>query len=155
MSRFFRSVWENKIGPTESPIESAFLDAFCKLAVSHGYVVKRMSGAKAWVITVEPQRWFSLYRVDFLISYAFFGRKIEIAVECDGHEFHERTKEQAARDKKRDRDLQSIDVKVFRFSGSEIAACAQACAGDVLDTIESFQTACVVAAFEEAERRVA
>jgi very-short-patch-repair endonuclease len=155
MSRFFRSVWEQRIGPTESPIESAFLDAFCKLAVSHGYIVKRVSAAPAWVITVQPQRWFSLYRVDFLIAYAFFGRTLEIVVECDGHEFHERTKEQARRDKKRDRELQSIGLKVFRFAGSEIAASAQVCASDVLDQIEDFQTMCVVDAFNEAERRVA
>lgn len=155
MSRIRRTVWEDRIGQTDSPIEAAFLHAFCNLALKHGYGLRRMSAAPAWVITVEPQRWFSMHRVDFLISYAFFGRKIEIVVECDGHEFHEKNKEQARRDKKRDRELQSLNLKVLRFAGSEIAASADACAGDVLDQIEDFQTACVVDAFNEAERRVA
>lgn len=155
MSRIHRSVWEKNIGQTDSPIEAGFLNAFCELAVQDGYEVKRMSNAPAWVITAQPQRWFELYRVDFLISYAFFGRKLEIVVECDGHQFHEKTKEQVRRDKKRDRDLQSLGLKVLRFAGSEIVASAQACASDVLDQIRDFQTACVVDAFNEAERRVA
>ena len=46
-----------------------------------------------------------------------------IAVECDGHEFHEKTKQQAARDKARDRD---------RFTGSEIWKDPGACADEVL-----------------------
>ncbi len=41
-------------------------------------------------------------------------------VECDGHDFHERTKEQAAHDKGRDRHLQSLGYYVLRFTGSEL-----------------------------------
>lgn len=153
--RIFRSIWEQRIGETESPIEGAFLAAFCEVAVEHGYEVKRMSSAPAWVIMIEPQRWFGVYRVDFLISYAFFGRRLEIVVECDGHEFHEKTKVQARRDKQRDRELQSLGPKVLRFTGSEIHASAAACASDVLDQIEDFQTASLVEAFEQAQRQVA
>jgi very-short-patch-repair endonuclease len=64
------------------------------------------------------------YRIDFGVlvespdpKNAF---KIWIAVECDGHDFHERTKEQAARDKRKDRDLQCLGWTVARFTGSEI-----------------------------------
>lgn len=48
------------------------------------------------------------------------GRDVYVAIECDGHDFHERTKEQAERDKKRDRDIQSLGWNVARFTGSEI-----------------------------------
>lgn len=48
------------------------------------------------------------------------GGEVFVAIECDGHEFHERTTGQAQRDKKRDRDLQSIGWHVARFTGSEI-----------------------------------
>lgn len=41
-------------------------------------------------------------------------------VECDGHDFHEKTKKQAKHDKKRDRYLTSFGYTVFRFTGSEI-----------------------------------
>lgn len=54
-----------------------------------------------------------------------------VAIECDGHDFHEKTKEQAARDKQRDRDLQSIGWAVARFTGSEIFKNAPAAAEQV------------------------
>jgi very-short-patch-repair endonuclease len=81
-----------------------------------------------------PQVQVGSYRVDFL-----FGSQMSdndplclVAVECDGHEFHEKTKQQAARDKGRDRDLTSNGIKVFRFTGSEIWKNPGACADDVL-----------------------
>ncbi|MDQ3254286.1 MAG: endonuclease domain-containing protein [Acidobacteriota bacterium] len=51
-----------------------------------------------------------------------------LIVECDGHDFHEKRKEQAAKDKRRDRILQSLGYRVFRFTGSEIHNDAIACA---------------------------
>ena len=48
------------------------------------------------------------------------GLIVKYAIECDGHDFHEKTKEQAARDKKRDNIIQSKGWKIFRFTGSEI-----------------------------------
>lgn len=60
------------------------------------------------------------YRVDALLWFQC-GRSIRgVAVECDGHVFHEKTREQAARDKKRDRDILATGFPVMRFSGSEI-----------------------------------
>jgi len=67
-------------------------------------------------VTITPQAQIGEYRVDFLVS--FFSEKF--IIECDGHDFHEKTKEQAGRDKKRDRRLQASGFKVFRFAGSEI-----------------------------------
>ncbi len=51
-----------------------------------------------------------------------------LILECDGHDFHEKTKEQAAKDKRRDRELQHLGYRVFRFTGSEIHNDAIACA---------------------------
>lgn len=150
--RIYRSEWERRFGKSESPIEAMFLDAFCKLAVDHGYDVAKASKATAWVIRIEPQKWFEQYRVDFLISYPFFGKDLLIVVECDGHQWHEKTKAQAKKDKSRDRALQSIGAKVFRFTGSEINGNPGTCAGEVLDVIETFQTDSVLDAFETAER---
>lgn len=78
------------------------------------------------------------YRLDFLV--VMNGRALDtkdepmFAVECDGHEFHERTKEQAARDRKRDRDIQAAGIPILRFTGSEIFNNLDACQ----DEIESF-----------------
>lgn len=73
---------------------------------------------------VLPQAQIDAYRVDFLI-YAVDLRGEEpdwrrLIVECDGHHFHERTREQATRDKARDRDLILKGYDVFRFTGSEL-----------------------------------
>lgn len=62
------------------------------------------------------------YTADILVSVWVPSQSgpLYIVVECDGHEFHERTKQQAAHDKKRDRALQRLGYPVLRFTGSEI-----------------------------------
>lgn len=82
------------------------------------------------------------YRLDFFaeitmrpgtpsVSY------VRAAVECDGHDFHERTKEQAARDRKRDRDLQAAGYLILRFTGSEIARDPSAVAREIAGAINN------------------
>lgn len=80
-------------------------------------------------LTIQPQAQIGDYRVDFLLTYRYEGTRYwrflgeveaKLAVECDGHNFHERTKEQASRDKARDRALQSVGIPVFRYTGSDI-----------------------------------
>lgn len=62
------------------------------------------------------------YRPDFLFVIQDRTRSVRkaLVVECDGHAFHERTKQQAAHDRSRDRWMTSNDVTVLRFTGSEI-----------------------------------
>lgn len=60
------------------------------------------------------------YRLDFFISFASDAGWVNFAVESDGHDFHEKTKAQAARDKKRDRDIQTAGIPIIHFTGSEI-----------------------------------
>ncbi len=67
----------------------------------------------------KTQQRIGKYVVDFLVN-DWTNTKPQIVVECDGHDFHERTKEQAQHDKKRDRELQALGFKVYRFTGSEI-----------------------------------
>lgn len=45
---------------------------------------------------------------------------IKIIIECDGHEFHQKTKEQVARDNEREYNLKMQGYDVIRFSGSQI-----------------------------------
>lgn len=74
------------------------------------------------------------YIVDFMFLYRHrrSGEICGIVVECDGHEFHERTKEQAAHDKSRDRFLQTEGLKVLRFTGSEIWNKTYDCANEII-----------------------
>jgi len=79
------------------------------------------------------------YTVDFLLMFLhpFDDSTGGVIAECDGHDFHERTKEQAAHDKKRDRFLQSKGYKVLRFTGSEIWKDPCGCAATVLHQAEN------------------
>lgn len=76
------------------------------------------------------------YRADILIHDVTYPLELReprwIIVECDGHDYHERTKEQARRDKKRDRFFTAKGFKVLRFTGSEIWADPDACADEVV-----------------------
>lgn len=68
-----------------------------------------------------------MFRADF-----FFMRLVEdaeaqrlnvarsVVVEVDGHDFHERTKEQARKDRKRDRLMLRNGLYVLRYTGSEV-----------------------------------
>lgn len=71
--------------------------------------------------------------VDFLIAVQDFNGANHFAVvECDGHDFHERTKEQAQRDRSRDRRLQDAGFRIFRFTGSELYRNPIGCAREVM-----------------------
>ncbi len=92
---------------------------------------------------VIPMGGVNKYRCDFLLSVSFFDSRsdvkitqIDCVIECDGHDFHEKTKEQVAKEKKRDRDLISMGYDVIHFSGSEIWNDADSCSVYVCDFIE-------------------
>jgi len=79
----------------------------------------------------------SKYRVDFLLSVWYPEKHSgkNFVIECDGHDFHEKTKEQAQKDKKRDRELVSSGYVVLRFTGSEIIKSPHRCVLDVMKAI--------------------
>jgi very-short-patch-repair endonuclease len=78
------------------------------------------------VIYVYQQVKVDKYCVDFMaymrITHEIYGTVHHqfLAVECDGHEFHEKTKAQAARDRARDRALLLRGIPSMRFTGSEV-----------------------------------
>lgn len=72
------------------------------------------------------------YRADFLFSLKDEqGAWQRLVVEIDGHDFHERTKQQAAHDKARDRWMTSEKYHLMRFTGSEVYANPLLCAEEV------------------------
>jgi very-short-patch-repair endonuclease len=88
-----------------------------------------------WAV-IWPQVLVDNYRVDFVAAHRSGLDGVGfVAVECDGHQFHERNKKQATRDKARDRDLQSCGFRVLRFTGTEIWNDPVACAGEVVDLV--------------------
>lgn len=85
-------------------------------------------------VAVFPQAVIGDYRVDFVIQCWDWKDKrwTHVVVECDGHEFHERTKEQAEKDKSRDRVLTAGGYKILRFTGREVWRDALGCVEQAL-----------------------
>lgn len=139
----------------DSPIERLFytaLWAYCRFGgcvATHLVMPTKacgmdslLAGYSPSTIIVEPQAQLEGWRVDFLIHAWEFGRLSgkaqwrRLIVECDGHDFHERTKEQAAKDRGRDREFQLRGYTILRFTGSELYANPLACARQVGEWIE-------------------
>lgn len=72
------------------------------------------------------------YAVDFLIVPKDHTlQTVKIAIELDGHEFHEKTKDQVRKDKVRERAIVQQGVTVLRFSGSEVVRNGRGCVEEV------------------------
>ena len=123
----------------ESPIESMVIAS----ALSDGWVYPEQHGwchALARFKEAGGQAHKILWRHDALFCVAFqvgvvadhrqfrldisacslFDKIVKVAVELDGHDYHERTKAQARHDKSRDRALTQSGWLNLRFTGSEI-----------------------------------
>lgn len=130
----------------ESPIERQMADALIVCSMMEDVTQLQVFplvlslGEDAQYIAIVPQHTIGRYRVDFavVISNHWIGGRHQVVVECDGHDFHEKTKEQAARDKLRDRELLCLGWPVMRFTGSEIHRDAAKCAEQVVDALMGF-----------------
>lgn len=94
------------------------------------------------VVKIEKQQEIKCgknkYRVDFLIPVIYKNQENKcFIVECDGYEFHQKTKEQVEKDNKRQRDLQKEGYEVIRFSGTEIYHRPYQCAMEIKNIILS------------------
>lgn len=101
----------------ESPLEEAFTIWW----VASGHIramwnLPALALAPQQDVTAMGRR----YRLDFVVKSA--DARLLLAVELDGHAFHERTREQVAQRDQRDRDLQAAGWRVFHFSYSEFVA---------------------------------
>jgi hypothetical protein len=83
---------------------------------------------------IVPQLSWNGYRIDWGI-YDSSKEQPWLFVECDGHEFHERTKEQAQRDREKDRVIQAAGIPILRFTGSEIFRNVHVCAFEIFQFI--------------------
>lgn len=143
-----RAPWRPVLDISESPIEwlfgmaawsvGTFSDCATMLEVGNREdLIAACSASSGHRIFFAQQISLGNYRVDFLfVAKCESGVTTLLAVECDGHEFHERSKEQAARDKSRDRELMSQGILVLRFTGSEIWADAVSCVNQVIAALQ-------------------
>ena len=152
---------ERAVAICESPIEARFLLALVCACAKHQLAISIQDDAEElevygceglhgdMVLEVTPQMPLGDHRVDFALELTFTNPFHQMAatekpkylaeqvteklvVECDGHEFHEKTREQAKKDKSRDRDLLSRGYPVMRFTGSEIYRAPLKCAEQVV-----------------------
>lgn len=120
MTNQARNAASRFIESCESPIERIFAAAVFKMVGVNEML-------QQWAAQVPVGK----YRIDFVHTVREEGREIRVAVECDGHDFHEKTKEQAQRDKERDRFLQQEGYFVFRYTGSEVYKSPERCVMEV------------------------
>ena len=111
-----------------SPIEQIFLMEWRLLRVDERYGLKiRPQGA----LTVNG----TTYKIDFVVETP--NGEMKLAIELDGHDFHEKTKEQAARDRQRERTIVKQGYTIFRFTGSEVFRNPRKCVEEVIEMIAS------------------
>lgn len=155
--------WQLGEAPGESPIEQLLFRAIsvqCDFGKVHQMelFVPRTAEAEADLMKIEiaqshplaftrtdprlrliirPQAELDGRRVDFLIHVLDWRtdkwRWRPLIIECDGHNFHERTKEQAAKDRSKDRSATLSGYEFMRFTGSEIWRDPWGCAEQVSD----------------------
>jgi|SRR6185312_9354931 len=141
-------------GSFESPIERVMVAALmarplenCDVLIGKPWephnLLHLWNGCTDWVGSIHSQVPLGPYRVDFYLQ-AFVvnnweppakitDRWLQLVIECDGHDYHERTKEQARHDKRRDRWFQTHGLSVLRFTGSEIWADPFGCVDQIHD----------------------
>ena len=124
----------------ESPIEQLFVAALNTIIDIYDYEGDSELQGDNYIsngVFVFNQHNYEKYRIDFALLYLengitplkwrekpFIQPKADkcrrLAVELDGHEFHEKNVKQRRYEKERDRYLQKEGFKVFHYTGSEI-----------------------------------
>lgn len=128
-----------KVTTTKSPIELVLFLSMATIPFQR----KLCKFMQCYYTRIEPQYEVFVddkpkYRLDFAI-YASDAvtDKYKFAIECDGHEFHQKTKDQVEKDKQRERFLQQNGWTVIRFTGTEILSNPTKCTDEILKIIEA------------------
>jgi very-short-patch-repair endonuclease len=64
-------------------------------------------------------------------------RRPIVVGECDGHQFHERSREQASKDRRRLRILQRLGIPVLPFTGTDVVRGSEAVAEEIAEFIDA------------------
>ena len=127
----------------QSPIEGKMMLAL--MENKKFTIVKDGDSPEGEGFFVMPQKTLGPYRADFIIKAVGYPlgkrvwppkKKVYIAVECDGAEFHT-SPEQKSKDRERDKHFSSKGIKTFRFTGSEIHQNSSLIARDLASHLEN------------------
>lgn len=138
MIHYLLSSGEFDYSDCQSPIEEIFAVAYDLRLASEPFPECEVLCLKRQGKIVVNNK---TYYADFLLdveSNRFFTveNNFKLVIECDGHEFHEKTKEQVEKRNNRDMDLKSAGYDVIHFSGSQIFKDPMGCANKVFDYIK-------------------
>lgn len=91
------------------------------------------------LIDIDQQVKIAGHRVDFLFTVRSptSGRSRRVAVECDGHAFHDRSAAQASKDRARDRRLLREGVPTLRYTFSDLARQPNESFNDLNETLKA------------------
>lgn len=121
-------IWRHEL---ESPIEEILRVALEKKMIEYN---------KSWFVESQTEiecKNGNTYRADFTIWHDDIlnwelKEEFALVIECDGHEFHQKTKKQVEKDNKREYDLKMNGWEILRFSGSEIYNEPMECADKII-----------------------
>lgn len=138
----YPQIWECEM--IKSPIEQIFLTAFNIYCAEnamdniHDYIYL----CPQYEIICNNKRYFAdfLYESDDFLNENFFDNNIKnkdlkLIIECDGYEFHQKTKEQVQKDNEREYNLKMAGYEILRFSGTQIYNNPFKCAEDTYNYI--------------------
>jgi hypothetical protein len=60
-----------------------------------------------------------------------------VVAECDGHYFHERTPEQASKDRRRMRNLQRLGILVLPFTGTDVVRASEVITQEIVESVHT------------------
>ena len=93
------------------------------------------------IVQIQPRRKMGPYEITLAIRVRGPGnRLLKLAVQCDGHDFCEMSKEQAVVEKALEKTLKVAGFRLFRFTGAEIATDPVKCAAQISNAIDLFRT---------------
>ena len=131
--------YDTEFKKVQSPLEGSYLVSLLKENFTHS-IVGWLLDRYGYQFNIESQYEVNYnntkYYPDFCLSIVDTNREktiYQIFVEIDGHEFHEKTKEQVRHDKLRERHLLEYCDGIVRFSGSEVYDDSNECAYETLE----------------------
>ena len=142
---YFRDDMENLIHDNviDSPIEQLFWVALHAVSSAQGYAVNPGPVLNSTTtlmpgVYISPQVKIDQFRIDFIVSYVGYkgiDGPITVAVELDGHQFHDRDKVQRSYEKRRDRYLTRNGYRPMHYTGSDVVANPFGVAFEVLEFV--------------------
>lgn len=117
----------------KSPIEQILLFALCSKGLDYNFIPT--FECQYEIVSAKGVRYYS--DIAIISTDEDDGENVIVLVECDGHEFHAKTKAQVRRDNERDYNLKMSGYDVLHYSGSQIYEDPFKCAKEILDYCEA------------------